>query len=113
MKLRYKVHIDICLYVWLNNRELSDVRSNFPTFDPLCIPVRRGFFIGMKWQPDHRGVLTLWRDDDAIAALSPVYEENRTLWHWYSYISSMSGFCATPREAQDEAERSIGPNGIH
>lgn len=67
----------------------------------------------MKWRSDDRGVLTLWRDDDAIAAVSPVYGENRTLWYWYPYISNMSGFFATLWEARDEAERSTGPHGIH
>lgn len=48
MKLRHKAYIDICLNVWLNNRELNDLRSTFATFDPLCIPERRGFSSGLS-----------------------------------------------------------------
>lgn len=63
----------------------------------------------MTWRPDHRGILTLWHNDEAIAAISPIYNDNETSWYWYTYVNAQSGFCDSFWEAQAEAERSTSP----
>lgn len=67
----------------------------------------------MIWRPDHRGILTLWLNDDAIAAVTPIYDDDKTSYYWYTYINAQNGFCDNLWEAQAEAERSISPHPLH
>jgi hypothetical protein len=67
------------------------------------------FEISTTWRPDHHGILTLWRNGDAIAAVSPIYYDEESSWYWYTYINAQNGFCDNLWEAQAEAERSTSP----
>ena len=60
----------------------------------------------MTWRPDHRGIPTLWRNGSAIAAISPIYDDEKKSWYWYTYINALNGFCDNFWEAQAAAERS-------
>jgi hypothetical protein len=65
------------------------------------------------WRPDHRGIMTLWTDERQIAAVSPIYEDEKTSWYWYAYLGTASGFCDTLEQAQAEAERSTSTGQVH
>jgi hypothetical protein len=67
----------------------------------------------MIWRPDHRGILTMWRNDEALAAISPIYNDDKISWYWYTYINAQNGFCDALWEAQAEAERSASPNRLN
>jgi hypothetical protein len=67
----------------------------------------------MTWQPDHRGILTLWFNNDAIAAVSPISRDGSTEWYWYTYVNDRNGFCDTIDGAQAEAERAVDGSDLH
>jgi hypothetical protein len=43
----------------------------------------------------------------AVAAVSPIYENEDTTWYWYVYGTNQSGFCKRIDQAQAEAERAV------
>lgn len=67
----------------------------------------------MNWRPDHRGIMTLWHNEQAIAAISPLYDDDKTTWYWHTYINAQNGFCHTLWQAQAKAERSVSPHYLH
>lgn len=67
----------------------------------------------MVWRPDHRGILTLWRNNKAIAAISSINDDSKMSWYWYTYINAQNGFCDNLWDAQAEAERSTLPHSLN